>query len=291
MGTMDLLYQQRAARRAPHRGHALARPESGYIRWHVRYYPVWILGFQRGRWHRGRVAQSEKLRGGRVGASKQATASRSRPVKARRRAQGRPTDAADTVGPEALIKAARELLDRLPPAKVTRAAVARHAGVDPSLIRYYFRDRDSLLLAVVERIVADGRARYVPSQAASAAERLRDRVRAVFQFNATYPFFHRLVTEELAPSASREAREALQRMAGSAIAGYDELLKEGLRDGSLRRVDPMLLHIAVTGMCEFFVSLGIVVKDALGKGVSQPNAAKRYADLVASLVVDGLRPR
>jgi AcrR family transcriptional regulator len=42
---------------------------------------------------------------------------------------------------------------------VTRAALARHAGVDPNLIRYYFEDRDSLLLAVIEEIMRAGRTR------------------------------------------------------------------------------------------------------------------------------------
>jgi TetR/AcrR family transcriptional regulator len=219
-----------------------------------------------------------------------ATESRGRAGTGTRRAQGRPTEAAHAVGPDALIKAAMELLEKLPPAKVTRAAVARQARVDPSLIRYYFRDRDSLLVAVLQRIIGEARAQHVPSQGGSAAERLRDRVRGVFQFNATYPFVHRLVAEEIAPSASAEAREAFQRENQGAIAAYDELLKEGSKDGSLRRVDPVLLHIAVLGMCEFFVGSGAMMHDSLGKS-SAPPAAKRYAEFVSTLVVDGLRPR
>lgn len=248
------------------------------------------------------MSQSQKSRTGRGGAGKEGRSrttavdgnrdSRGRVTAASpRRTQGRPTEASHAVGPEALIKAAMELLEQMPPAKVTRAAVARHARVDPSLIRYYFSDRDSLLVAVLHRIVGEARSQHVASQAGTAADRLRERVRGVFQFNATYPFVHRLVAEEIAPSASAEAREAFQRENLGSIAAFDELLKEGSKDGSLRKVDPVLLHIAVLGMCDFFVGSGSALQDAVGKSTSSAAAAKRYAEFISTLVVDGLKPR
>src|SRR5450432_3263821 len=54
---------------------------------------------------------------------------------------GQPASSAGSVGPEALIQLTCEMLTRIPPGDVTRAAVARHAGVDPALIRYYFKNR------------------------------------------------------------------------------------------------------------------------------------------------------
>jgi len=36
--------------------------------------------------------------------------------------------------------------------RVGRAAVAREAGVDPSLIRYYFKNRSLLLLAAFKKL-------------------------------------------------------------------------------------------------------------------------------------------
>jgi hypothetical protein len=49
-----------------------------------------------------------------------------------------------------------ELLTQLPPNPITRAEVARNMSVDPSLIRYYFRDRSMLLLAAVARFMHGG---------------------------------------------------------------------------------------------------------------------------------------
>ena len=70
------------------------------------------------------------------------------------RSAGRPRSGSQPVGREALIEVTCELLKSHPPSAVTRALVARHSNVDPSLIRYYFRDRDSLMVAAAESIVA-----------------------------------------------------------------------------------------------------------------------------------------
>jgi AcrR family transcriptional regulator len=63
---------------------------------------------------------------------------------------------------------------------VTSARIAREAGVDPALVRYHFGNRETLLLAVVEEIIAAHRAAHPPLDAPPAeqlAGRVRDTVR------------------------------------------------------------------------------------------------------------------
>src|SRR4051812_40195136 len=49
----------------------------------------------------------------------------------------------------AIIRSTRALMKTIKPASITRDAVARHAGVDPALIRYYFGDRAALFREVI----------------------------------------------------------------------------------------------------------------------------------------------
>lgn len=210
---------------------------------------------------------------------------------ARRRAQGRPNEGQSSVGPETLLRAARELLETLPPAKVTRAAVARHAGVDPNLIRYYFQDRDSLLLAVAERVVEERAQQLSGALEGTAADRLREHVRIFLEFNAAQPFFQRLLLDEIATWKSARARQLFQRSNQLAIDVYAAIIRDGVKDKSLRSVDPALLHVAVVGMTEFVSSSRVVLEDAFGKGATPAELAQRYADVVTTLVVDGLRAR
>jgi AcrR family transcriptional regulator len=196
------------------------------------------------------------------------------------------------VGPQLLLRAARELLEKLPPSQVTRAALARHAGVDPNLIRYYFTDRDSLLLAVVDEIVAeeDKILERLVSEG-TPAERLRGHIRHFVEFHQRHPFFHRLFIDEIATWKSPRARQIFHRLNHHSIQTYAAIFKDGAKDKSLRGVDPVLMHIAMIGMCEFFMSSKVVLEDALGKGTSPSDLIKRYADTVSQLVLDGLRQR
>src|SRR4051812_37632865 len=69
-----------------------------------------------------------------------------------KRGQGRPAD--NTVGKETVLATARKLVKEHPPARVTISLIAREAGVDPALVRYYFGDRSNLLLAVAESMLS-----------------------------------------------------------------------------------------------------------------------------------------
>lgn len=212
-----------------------------------------------------------------------------------RRSRGRPAETHDGVGQEAILNAAEALLRELPPAKVTRAAVARQAGVDPGLIRYYFKDRSSLLLAVVRRVVTEqkrARASEPPDDGDPPSERLRAYILRFFKFNFAYPFVYRLLVEEINQAEAAEAATYFQELNSGAIHIFNRMIKAGVKDGSLRRVDPMLLHVALIGMSEFFHEATALLQNGTGKRDVTPQAyAKRYAELVSSLVVEGLATR
>src|SRR5512139_3953215 len=74
-------------------------------------------------------------------------------VRAAKRGQGGPAD--NTVGRDAVLATAKRLIKEYPPARVTISLIAREAGVDPALVRYYFGDRANLLLAVAESMLGD----------------------------------------------------------------------------------------------------------------------------------------
>src|SRR4051812_49389758 len=74
-----------------------------------------------------------------------------------KRTPGRPVSAGAPDAKEAIIQAAERLLKDNLPSQVTNSMIAREAGADPALIRYYFGDRASLFMAVVENMFASNR--------------------------------------------------------------------------------------------------------------------------------------
>jgi TetR/AcrR family transcriptional regulator len=209
----------------------------------------------------------------------------------KRRGIGRPPTGAQTVGRDALIARTCEMLTQLPPNRITRAEVARHMNVDPSLIRYYFRDRSTLLVAAAERLVETFQ-RLLDDELAqsdmSAAGRLRARVSALLKLNITYPFFHRLMIDELVKIGSRPAQRFLDELTHKGVAGYGAIVDAGVREGTFRRVNSAFLFLAVIGVCEFFVNGMPVLRIAMGKDFDERAIAARYREFICELLTAGL---
>jgi TetR/AcrR family transcriptional regulator len=226
-------------------------------------------------------------------ASKTLRASKKKASKtAGRRSIGRPAASAPGVGRQALIEKTCELLRTLPPDRVTRAEVARHAKVDPSLIRYYFKERSALLVAATEQLTSQYRERVEQKTAASdhsPAALLRLRIDNLLDLEMANPFFHRLIVEEIVPAKSAAAKQLLQQLTSRGTAGYGAIVEAGVRDGSLRHVEPAFLFLAVISMCEFFLTGLPILRVALGEEIDQATLTKRYREFVLDLVLNGLR--
>ena len=218
------------------------------------------------------------------------------PQPPKRRGIGRPrAGAPHAVGRDALIATACNLLTTLPPGQVTRARVAEALNVDPSLIRYYFRDRSTLLLAAFQRLttdyltMADDNSRLKHS--ATPEESLRARVTALLRLNYKYPYFHQLVVDEIANMDVDDAREQLQHLTDRGLTTYGDIFKEGVRDGSLRDVDNAMLFIAIIGMTHFFVSGSSIVKMAIGKRVYDEKLMETYGQFICNILLHGVQGR
>lgn len=242
------------------------------------------------------MAQSTRKQTGRVGRSsalKVASGKAASPR--RRRGIGRPpAGATNAVGREALISKACELLERMPSAQVTRAEVARSLGVDPSLIRYYFRDRSTLMLAAVERMTSQflvNAESAVPRDTEEAAiDELRARVKALLRLIYKYPHFHQLIVEELAGMSQPEARRLLETLISRGTTSYQHIFQRGRNSGQFRDVDVPLLFIAIIGVCEFFVSGHHIVRIAIGKDRAYGDQLMEfYGDFVCDLILKGIQ--
>ena len=212
-----------------------------------------------------------------------------------KRGKGRPSaDDNHIDGKEILIEKTCELLSKLPPKEVTRSAVARAANVDPSLIRYYFKTHSQLLVAGFERateeynwILAGETERYDNTPEGQ----LKARMSALFKLTAKYPYYHRLIVEEIAPAKTQAARGALDKLTKNRKAAYQDLLRRGKEEGVFREVDVNLTFIAIISLCHFFRSSPEIVKLVTGRSSNEDELADAYKDMVFDLILNGIRKR
>lgn len=205
-----------------------------------------------------------------------------------RRSKGRPTAAVEGVGRDGLIAAARQLLQELPPAQVTASAIARHAGGDPALVRYYFGNREALLLEVAKQIGEE--AHQSPPEQGDPVMLLTDFIHATFRFTRSARNMQRLMIDELDSTSSPEMRDNVRKWNRGPVDYYAGL-KDLDEQRDLADFDPLFLHLAIVGISDFFVSGSPLVKLLVPEGTDMDELGKQYEAFVEKLLLDGLRKR
>jgi AcrR family transcriptional regulator len=203
-----------------------------------------------------------------------------------RRGKGRPTASASGVGRDALITAARALLQELPPAQVTSTAIAKRAGADPALVRYYFGNRENLLFEVATQI--GEAANKPPPDDGDPIELLEDMIRGTFRFTRSAKHMQRLMIEELDSASSPEVREKMRDWNGQPIANYQRI-QELDHDGKLREFNPLFMYLAVVGISDFFATGAPLIDLVVPPGTDLDKLRRDYEAFVVELITEGLR--
>jgi len=206
-----------------------------------------------------------------------------------KRTRGRPRSGLAAVGREAIVLAARQLLEKLPPHEVPNVLIARKAGEDPALVRYYFANREELLFAVIEHILATWEATH-PAPNAPPAEKLSAHIGDMFDFSCQVRSMQRLMVEECAEAKSPTVRARVRELNAGAVRRYARLLHlDG--PGGESSLDPLFAHVAVIGLCEFFAAAQSMILPLAPRHMDAAELAHQYQLFIRRLVLDGLRSR
>jgi len=136
-------------------------------------------------------------------------------VKTRR--SGRPSAKDENVGPQRLVEAARELLQTVAPAKLTAGQVAKAAGADRALIRYYFGSMPNLLAEVAAQL-----SRGLVTSLAEASNgndgalaRLSRRIHEFVRYELANPALHPLYAQQILSGKAPGAKKTLESVAAA----------------------------------------------------------------------------
>ena len=210
-------------------------------------------------------------------------------VSRQKRSRGRPGPKDSAVGRDAIVSAARQLLENLPPHKVPTVLIARKAGVDPALVRYYFSNREELLIAVIEHILATWVAAHPPA-GPSPAQQLSAHIAGMFEFSSRVRSMQRLMVDTLAEAKSAAVRARVHDLNSRAVRYYAQFLHlEGAEVET--SPDPLFMFVAVIGLCEFFAAAQSMILPLAPKNIDAKELAQRYEVFIRKLVLDGLRHR
>jgi len=139
-------------------------------------------------------------------------------------------------------------------------SIAEAAGVNKALLYYYFRDKDTLYAATLDRFFGPlhDRIMVVFEEPGSAGERFLQYVKEHFDAIAESPHYARIFMGELM-SASRGGTTHLDRIAAKYMKPTGKrviaLVEQGITAGEFRKVNPVqVLPSAIGAIVHYFLT-------------------------------------
>ena len=171
--------------------------------------------------------------------------------------------------------------------------IARAASVNKALLYYYFRDKESLYAAVLDRVFTGLAARIhgALERPLPPRERLLAYVAAHFDYIAETPEYPRLVSREMMRArfgekgvtgpAHRNVKRLVTTYFQPVFRRVSGLIQEGIESGDFRPVDPMHFVLTIVATIVFYFTATPVLQAVTG---IDPLSAERIAERRAAVL-------
>jgi AcrR family transcriptional regulator len=194
---------------------------------------------------------------------------------------------------EQLLDTASRLMSDRHSIDVSLSEIASHSGLNSALVKYYFGNKDGLLLALVEREAAaalQGLAELLQMNL-SATEKLRRHIAGVINNFFRTPYLNRLLHSLLDErnSESRSARQVNRFFVKPLLDLQRQLLEQGVTSGEFRAIDPTLFYVSVLGACDHLFNARYALRSTFGGSGITDGVRERYIEHVCDIFLCGLR--
>ena len=212
----------------------------------------------------------------------------------RRRLARRPARRRNAAGTrEALLAAGTELFAERGYDGVPLWAIAQKAGVNKAMVNYHFGGKRKLYLAIVTGTFGDIVAAVeglADSTTVPAPDLLRKLIGAVGDMaSRRHPHFCTMMLREVLAGGKHLGAGAVE-MPARVLAAVQRIVARGVREGSLRPVDPVLTHLSLVGSLVFFFATARFRERVLADrrlGITPPDA-DAYVRHIQDLIAHGL---
>ena len=173
----------------------------------------------------------------------------------------------------------------------TADLIARRARANKAMINYHFGSKKGLYQAILTATFSEMAARFRGIRATDrpAPEQLRQFVALFAEFAQAHPSFPVMFIREVLSGGEHMRREEFVTLL-TVFTQVRDAVEQGMREGTLRKLNPLLTHFSLMGaLCFFFIVEPFRRRAFREAGLDVP--APKAADFVAhmqELVTRGL---
>ena len=189
-----------------------------------------------------------------------------------------------------LIEAASQIMREGDTIDLSLSELSLRAGLNSALVKYYFGNKNGLLLALLDRDMGN----IVFSLGALLAkdippeDKLRIHIGAVIDTYYAFPYLNRLLMRMVRDSAPVEAARIADLYLKPISKVYDALIAEGVKAGKFRNIDPQFFYFTVTGAADRFYSSRLVLRHCYNQDDFNENMRDAYREHSIDLIMRGL---
>ncbi len=189
-----------------------------------------------------------------------------------------------------LIEAASQIMREGDTIDLSLSELSLRAGLNSALVKYYFGNKNGLMLALLDRDMGN----IVHGLGALVAkdmppeEKLRLHIGKVIDTYYAFPYLNRLLMRTVRDSAPVEAARIAELYLRPIAKAYDELINEGVKAKKFRNIDPQMFYFTVTGAADRFYSSRLVMRHCYNQDDFSENMRDRYREHTIELIMRGL---
>ena len=189
-----------------------------------------------------------------------------------------------------LIEAASQIMREGETIDLSLSELSLRAGLNSALVKYYFGNKNGLMLALLDRDMGN----IVQSLGAliakdmAPADKLRIHIGAVIDTYYAFPYLNRLLMRMVRDSAPAEAARIADLYLKPISKAYDTLITEGVKAGKFRKTDPQFFYFTLTGAADRFYSSRLVLQHCYNQDSFDDNMRDAYREHTSDLIMRGL---
>ena len=195
---------------------------------------------------------------------------------------------------EALLAAATKLFAARGFDGVPVDDIAQEAGVNKAMINYHFGGKRQLYRAIVTSTFAEiiAGAESLAASPRPVPALLRDLVALIGEMTGRHPHFPAMMLREVLSGGRRLDRELVAKPV-RVLSAVRQIVERGVRDGTLRPVDPLFTHLGLLGSLLFFFATAPFRERLHAEGLlpAPPPDPAAYIRHVQDLITHGLVAR